>query len=75
MPGTSRDWQTIRRAYRLCPGHAPRGLVQTTGTAGGYDSAFRAGAAKKAGRTARTVVYWTGRRDAWNGGAEHGTGI
>ena len=32
-----RGWQTFRRAYRLSPGHAPRGLVQTTGTAGGYD--------------------------------------
>jgi len=32
-----RGWQTFRRAYRLSPGHAPRGLVQTTGTASGYD--------------------------------------
>ena len=32
-----RGWQTFRRAYRLSPGHAPRGLVQTTGTAGGYN--------------------------------------
>ena len=36
-PGKLRGWQTFRRAYRLSPGHAPRGLVQTTGTAGGYD--------------------------------------
>ena len=34
-PGKLRGWQTFRRAYRLSPGHAPRGLVQTTGTAGG----------------------------------------
>ena len=36
-PGKLRGWQTFRRAYRLSPGHAPRGLVQTTGTDGGYD--------------------------------------
>lgn len=37
-PWKLRGWQTFRWAYRLGHGHAPRGLVHTTGTAGGYDS-------------------------------------
>lgn len=31
-----RGWQTFGRAYRLSQGHAPRGLVHTAGTVGGY---------------------------------------
>ena len=40
-PWKLRGWQTFRWAYRLDHGHAPRGLVHTTGTAGGYDLTIR----------------------------------
>ena len=39
--GKFRKWRIFRRAYRLSGWNAPRGLVQATGTAGGYDSIFK----------------------------------